>query len=203
MSDKILPIFYDINQKILTKGCYFQNFSWFKFCIYKLCMIMDISIAPYTTVLKWVSSRRLYAKNGSHFVRKWFLFMWFLEKSYKLMQKIWILTFLRVPSIWNLGVCWNFQTLVNILAQAVLLQPIISVAFQNEIKVIMMAFSDSKWSYVKEALDKFSLIPNFFQKSSDFYTIRRIYLCNECMCILTCNFNSVTKIWGFFFHRPF
>ena len=24
----------------------FQNFSWFQFCIYKLCMIMCIGIAP-------------------------------------------------------------------------------------------------------------------------------------------------------------
>ena len=41
---------------------------------------------------------------------------------------------------------------------------------------------------IKEALDNFSLIPIFFfKKSWDFYTFRRIYLCNKCMCILTCN----------------
>ena len=38
--------FYDMNQKILTKKKgYFQNFSWFQFYIYKLCMIMCIGIA--------------------------------------------------------------------------------------------------------------------------------------------------------------
>ena len=42
--------FYDINQKILKKKKkkkgYFQNFSWFKFYIHKLCMIIWIGIAP-------------------------------------------------------------------------------------------------------------------------------------------------------------
>ena len=33
--------FYDMNQKILTKKkAYFQNFSWFQFYVYKLCMIL-------------------------------------------------------------------------------------------------------------------------------------------------------------------
>ena len=34
---------------------------------------MCIGIAPSTTVLNKVSSTRLNAKNGSHFIRKWFL----------------------------------------------------------------------------------------------------------------------------------
>ena len=38
--------FYDINQKILRKKDYFQNFSWFQFSVCKLCMIMYISTAP-------------------------------------------------------------------------------------------------------------------------------------------------------------
>ena len=54
--------FYDINQKILTKNGYFQNFSWFKF--YILC------------------------ENCFYFMLKWFMVtstgeMCFLEGSYK------------------------------------------------------------------------------------------------------------------------
>ena len=39
----------------------------------------------------------------------------------------------------------------------------------------------------------------FFKKSWDFCFIRSVYLCNDCMPNLTCNFNSVTKIYAFFF----
>ena len=46
---------------------------------------------------------------------------------------------------------------------------------------------------LKEALTTSASSPNFFQNSSDFYTIRRIYL-YECMLIFTCKFNSVTNI---------
>ena len=38
--------FYDINQKILWKKGYFQNFRWFWPSVCKLCMIMHISTAP-------------------------------------------------------------------------------------------------------------------------------------------------------------
>ena len=41
--------------------------------------------------------------------------------------------------------------------------------------------------------------PNFFQKSWDFYIIRSVYLGSDCMLNLTCSFNSVTKIYAFFF----
>ena len=41
--------------------------------------------------------------------------------------------------------------------------------------------------------------PIFFQKSWDFYIIRSVYLCRDCMLSLTCSFNSVTKIYAFFF----
>ena len=41
--------------------------------------------------------------------------------------------------------------------------------------------------------------PIFFQKSWDFYIIRSVYLCSDCMLNLTCSFNSVTKIYAFFF----
>ena len=43
--------FYDKNWKIFMKKVYFQNFSWFQYFVYKLCMIMCIDIAPSTTVL--------------------------------------------------------------------------------------------------------------------------------------------------------
>ena len=55
---------------------------------------------------------------------------------------------------------------------------------------------------IKGALDHFSLIPRFFfffQKSWDFYTIKSVYLCSDCMLNLTCNFSPVTKIYEFFF----
>ena len=48
-------LFHDMHQKILTKKkkkkkkgkkVYLQNFSWFQFYVYKLCMIMCIGIAP-------------------------------------------------------------------------------------------------------------------------------------------------------------
>ena len=44
-----------------------------------------------------------------------------------------------------------------------------------------------------------ALSPNFFQKSWDFYIIRSVYLCSDCMLNLTCSFNLVTKIYAFFF----
>ena len=56
---------------------------------------------------------------------------------------------------------------------------------------------------VKGALDNFSLIPDLFQKSWDFYTIRSVYLRSDCMLNLTCNFNLITKICEFFLQRPF
>ena len=34
---------------------------------------------------------------------------------------------------------------------------------------------------IKGALDKFNIIPNFFQKSWDFYTIRSVGMGNDCM----------------------
>ena len=38
--------FHSMNQKIPTKKAYFQNFSWFQFCIFKSCMIMCVSLLP-------------------------------------------------------------------------------------------------------------------------------------------------------------
>ena len=74
----------DINKK---KNTYFQNFSWFQFYIYKLCIITDDN----------------FCENCSHFILKWFQLnsfgeMWFLEDSYKYMQKIPILKTLYMKS---------------------------------------------------------------------------------------------------------
>ena len=44
---------------------------------------------------------------------------------------------------------------------------------------------------------------DFFQKNWDFYTTRSVYLCSDCMLNLTCKFNSVAKIYEFFFQWPF
>ena len=41
----LIKSFYNINQQILRKNGYFQNFSWFWFSVCKLCMIMYISTA--------------------------------------------------------------------------------------------------------------------------------------------------------------
>ena len=47
LKEYLVTSFYDMNQKILTKTTtYFQNFSWFQFYVYKLCMIVCIGIAP-------------------------------------------------------------------------------------------------------------------------------------------------------------
>ena len=37
----------------------------------------------------------------------------------------------------------------------------------------------------------------FFFLSWEFYTISRLFLCNRCIFLFTCNFNSVTRIWIF------
>ena len=36
-----------------------------------------------------------------------------------------------------------------------------------------------------------------------FCTIRKVYLCSDCMLNLTCNFNIIKKICEFFLQRPF
>ena len=48
-----------------------------------------------------------------------------------------------------------------------------------------------------------SLIPDFLQKSWNFYTIRSVYLYRDCMLNLTCTLNLVTKICEFSLQRPF
>ena len=54
-------------------------------------------------------------------------------------------------------------------------------------------------TFIKGALDNFSLIPHFFfSKNWDFYTIRTVYQSSDCMLHLTCNFNLVTKIFEVF-----
>ena len=56
--------FYDKNWKILTKKGYFQNFAWFQYFFYKLCIIMCIAVSPLTTVLNKFSDTIIYGKNA-------------------------------------------------------------------------------------------------------------------------------------------
>ena len=42
----LTTFFYGKNQKIETKNAYFQNFSWFQFYIFKLYMIVCVSLLP-------------------------------------------------------------------------------------------------------------------------------------------------------------
>ena len=67
------------------------------------------------------------------------------------------------------------------------------------IRGILIQMGPRAW--FKGALDNFSLIPRvfffFFQKSWDFYIIRSVYLCNDWMLNLTCNFNLIKKTWIF------
>ena len=55
------------------------------------------------------------------------------------------------------------------------------------------------WKMLKGHWTTSASSPNFFQKSWDFYFIRSVYLCSDCTLNLTCSFNSVTKIYAFFF----
>ena len=94
----------------INKKAYFQNFGWYQFQVFKLCMIMCVSLLPETTVLNKVSCTRIYVKNCSHFIQKWFHpnsfgELSFLEESYGNMQKNQILKILRVPSIQHQWVC--------------------------------------------------------------------------------------------------
>ena len=67
----------------------------------------------------------------------------------------------------------------------------------------------SKWRkryvrMIKGALDNFSLIPNFFFKKVEIFISLEVYTyVVDCMLNLTCSFNSVTKIYAFFFQQPF
>ena len=84
-----------MNQKILTKKkkkgglCYFQNFSWFQFYVYKICMMIDEAV--FHKILLILVDENL-CENCSYFPLKWFLLnsfrkMSFLEESYKQVQK--------------------------------------------------------------------------------------------------------------------
>ena len=55
-------IFYDKNRTIFTQKFYFQNFSWFQYFVYKLCMLMCIGISPKTSVSNKFSDTRIYRK---------------------------------------------------------------------------------------------------------------------------------------------
>ena len=101
---KIKGIFCDSNNIFLwyeseniIKKAYFQNFSSFQFYVFKLCMILCISLLPYITVLN-----KVFCENCSHFILKWFQpnlcgEVCFLEECTTKMQKIHILKFWEHP----------------------------------------------------------------------------------------------------------
>ena len=62
---------------------------------------------------------------------------------------------------------------------------------------------DQCWNKLKGHWTTSTSSPNFFQESWDFYTIRSVYLCSDCMLNLTYNFNLITKIRWFFLQWPF
>ena len=85
-------IFFWHESEDINKKAYIQNFSWFQFCVFKLCMIMCVSLTTLTTVLHKVLCPRLSGETCSHFILKWFQpnsigEVCFLEESYKNMQK--------------------------------------------------------------------------------------------------------------------
>ena len=61
--------------------------------------------------------------------------------------------------------------------------------------------------FLKGALDNFNIIPTFFSPkieisiSPEAYAIMHVKWLHALS--FTCNFNSVMKIWGFYFQRPF
>ena len=63
---------------------------------------------------------------------------------------------------------------------------------------------DLSLKHVKRALNNFSLIPRFFFQKVEISIPLEVctYICSNCMLNLTCNFNSVSKIYEFFF-QPF
>ena len=53
------------------------------------------------------------------------------------------------------------------------------------------------WACFKGLWTPSASFPDFFQNSWDFYTIRSVYLCVDCMLNLICSFSLVTKIFEF------
>ena len=112
--------FHDINQK-LKKKTLFIKLQLFPISFLPVMhgYVHWHSSIDYCVKLSLVDNEFL-QKNGCHFIRKWFLLesfgeMCFLEESYKKVQTIHILKFLRMPSIsiWELvmAICHELATL--------------------------------------------------------------------------------------------
>ena len=102
--------FYDMNQKILTKKGYFQNFSWFQLYTYKLCMIYVHWHCFIDCCVKSSLVDKTSWDNCFYFTLKWFLLNFLGNvllrgELQKMQKKFEFWNFLKVPSIWNLGVC--------------------------------------------------------------------------------------------------
>ena len=60
-------IFLWYESEDINKNAYFQNFSWFQFYVFKLCMIMCVSLFPQTTVLNKEASLKIALIRGLSF----------------------------------------------------------------------------------------------------------------------------------------
>ena len=58
-------------KKKKKKTTYFQNFSWFQFYVFKLCMIRCF-IAPIDYCVELSLVYKTFCENCSHFILKWF-----------------------------------------------------------------------------------------------------------------------------------
>ena len=92
-----------MNQTILTKKGYFQNFSWFQFYVYNV--LMHDYVHWHCSIeycFKLILVDKTLCENCFYFTLKWFLCnlfgeMCFLEENYKVMQKI--------IKFWNFWAC--------------------------------------------------------------------------------------------------
>ena len=91
-----------MNQKILTKNAYFQNFSWFQFYIYKLCMIMFIGSCSIDCCVKLIFVGENLCENDLCLIP---LGKCASQRRATNSCKISIFNLLRVPSLWNLEAC--------------------------------------------------------------------------------------------------
>ena len=85
-------IFLWLESEDVNKKAYFQNFSWFKFYVFKLCMVMCVSLLPSHRLLFWKSRVRDFVKIALISYRNYFSQtnsfgeVCFLQESYENMQ---------------------------------------------------------------------------------------------------------------------
>ena len=106
----------------------------------------------------------------------------------------WVLLGILTPPQWHSKVTPSGP---HIMVQCNKLQP--SQRPSTEYSKVCLLHTVTPWTQLKGHWTTSASSPNFFQKSWDFHIIRSVYLCSDCMLNLTCSFNSVTKIYAFFF----